>query len=94
MAERGAGWHWNASKKEGIPLLSPKLWRMLQLLAVGWNNVAIANELGISTKTVENYTRDIYEALGVKTEGPRTVRVLAARWYWKYQERVSGNLNE
>jgi DNA-binding NarL/FixJ family response regulator len=41
--------------------------RILALVAQGWRNAKIANELFISTRTVENHLYRIFDKLGVST---------------------------
>jgi two-component system response regulator DevR len=45
--------------------LSPQQQRVLALLAEGKTNKEIANELGLSEKTVKNYLASLFEKLGV-----------------------------
>ncbi len=47
--------------------LTPRELEILQLVITGKTNKAIANELYISTKTVEFHLENIYRKLGVQT---------------------------
>jgi len=42
---------------------------ILHYLALGWSNVMIGNELGISERTVRYHLRHIYEKIGVDSRG-------------------------
>jgi len=57
------------------PLLSPREMEVLRLLARGYSNARIAEELGIRERTVKNHAGRIYRKLGV---GSRTEAVLHA----------------
>jgi LuxR family transcriptional regulator, maltose regulon positive regulatory protein len=56
--------------------LTPREGEVLQLIAAGLSNRAIAEELVIATGTVKRYTADIYAKLGVRS---RTQAVARAR---------------
>jgi ATP/maltotriose-dependent transcriptional regulator MalT len=56
--------------------LTPREVEVLQLIAAGLSNRAIAEELVIATGTVKRYTADIYAKLGVRS---RTQAVARAR---------------
>jgi len=49
---------------------------VLALVAKGWRNVAIANELFISTKTVETHLYHIFSKLGVSSRTEAALVVL------------------
>lgn len=51
-----------------VAALSPRLRETLKLIAAGFTNAAIADQLDISEKTVENHVGQIYQALGVSRE--------------------------
>ena len=51
--------------------------RVLELMAQGLSNVAIAEELFVGQKTVENYSRGIYQVLGLSRNGIGSTRVQA-----------------
>lgn len=59
--------------------LSPRQVQMLQLLAEGLSNTAIASRMGIARKSVENGLNRIYAELGLDVdENERNRRVVAA----------------
>ena len=60
--------------------LTPRQSDVLTLLAQGFNNSSIGNQLSISEKSVENYVNAIYQHLNVRSEDsmhPRVQAVLA-----------------
>ncbi|MBE3557540.1 MAG: response regulator transcription factor [Firmicutes bacterium] len=61
--------------------LTPRQWEILQAMAEGYNNAAIAQRLYLTEKSVENQINAIYQALGVhidrKQHHPRVQAVLA-----------------
>jgi DNA-binding NarL/FixJ family response regulator len=65
-----------------ITSLSPRKRQLLDLLAQGWTNEAIAKRLFLSPKTVENHIYSLYADLGITREDPlvnsrvRAVRML------------------
>lgn len=58
--------------------LGPKALRTLQLLSEGFNNRHIAQELGVTEKTVEYYVDQSYKALEIEKSADRNQRVEAA----------------
>jgi len=44
--------------------LTPRQRQILELLAIGWDSVDIAEELKISVQTVKNHKLDIYRQVG------------------------------
>jgi DNA-binding NarL/FixJ family response regulator len=63
----------------GRPLLTPRQTRILQLVAAGNPDRAVARTLGVSVRTVHTHLQHIYRALGVssRTEALAHVRALA-----------------
>lgn len=61
--------------------LSPRQWEILQLMAEGYTNVAMAEELSISVKTVENHINVLYETLHISRSSRYQPRVLAVLEY-------------
>jgi DNA-binding NarL/FixJ family response regulator len=65
-----------------ITALSPRKRQLLDLLAQGWTNDAIAKRLYLSPKTVENHIYSLYVDLGITRDDPlinsrvRAVRML------------------
>lgn len=53
--------------------LSPRERQILERLAQGKNNTAIAEELGIKAQTVRNYVATVYDKLGVHTRAEAVV---------------------
>ena len=70
------------SSKSSVPFLSTDLVEtftrreneILKLLAQGMSNRDIADQLFLSSKTVENYTLSIYSKLAVKSRGQAVAR--------------------
>lgn len=61
--------------------LTPRQLEVLQLLAQGYTNAAIAEQLSISLKTTEHHINAIYRILGVVETPDFQPRVLAVRKY-------------
>ncbi len=63
----------------GRPLLTPRQSRILQLVAAGNSDRAVARTLGVSVRTVHTHLQHIYRALGVRsrTEALAHVRALS-----------------
>ncbi|HEY9244856.1 MAG TPA: LuxR C-terminal-related transcriptional regulator [Streptosporangiaceae bacterium] len=63
----------------GRPLLTPRQTRILQLVAAGNPDRAVARTLGVSVRTVHTHLQHIYRALGVssRTEALAHVRALS-----------------
>jgi len=54
----------------------------LRLVAEGYTNGAIADELRTSEQVVKNLLRDTYDKLGLNAEnGKKNLRVLAVHWW-------------
>ncbi len=67
--------------REQLNGLSPRCREILGLLGEGLSNPAIAGKLSISTHTVKDHIRTIYESTGAEN------RVQAARIFWQAQSR-------
>lgn len=69
--------------REGSPLtkLTQKQQEVLELIAEGYNNTAIAEELKLSEKSVETYINVIYRELGLTNEQDIHARVKATLFY-------------
>lgn len=65
-----------------FPNLNDKAYRVLQLLAEGFNNPEIARQLGLSVKAIERWIEIIYSELGIDVKGGLNPRVEAARKYF------------
>lgn len=66
---------------EAFAHLAPRALAVLELLAEGSSNTAIAEQLGLSVKTVERWIDSVYKSLGVETGSSRNARVEAALVY-------------
>jgi len=64
-----------ASRPQGVAM-SGQQWKILELLAEGMPNKAIARELGIAASTVKNQLTVVFDKLGVSN---RTQAAIAAR---------------
>jgi len=62
--------------RHGTRLPSRRQLRVIELVAQGFTNKEIAEELGISEHVVRNYLGKIYDKIGVSN------RVELALWYW------------
>lgn len=65
-----------------LSVLNDKQFHVLQLLAEGYVNAEIAKRMGTSTKSVERYLVQIYEALGLAQDATLNPRVAAVRKYF------------
>ncbi|HLF05284.1 MAG TPA: response regulator transcription factor [Dehalococcoidia bacterium] len=61
--------------------LTPRQQEVLQMMAQGYNNAAIADKLVLGTKSVENYINAIYQELNLNHNGPMHPRVQAVLSY-------------
>jgi DNA-binding NarL/FixJ family response regulator len=73
----------NLRPKEGSTLegLTPRQMEVLELIAQGYNNAAIAERLSLSEKSVETYINVIYQELHVSHEAEVHSRVKATLIY-------------
>lgn len=62
--------------------LNDKAFKVLQLLAEGFNNPEIARQLGLSVKAIERWIEIIYSELSIEVKGELNPRVEAARQYF------------
>lgn len=67
--------HW------GIALLTPRELEVLQLIARGYSNAAIATQLFVSTKSIEHHITNLYQKLNIGQDPNTHPRVQAARLY-------------
>lgn len=73
-----------APAREGGALagLTPRQQEILQLIAAGYSNQAVADHLGLTVKTVENQINRLYQELGVdRGDGAIQPRVMAVLTY-------------
>lgn len=61
--------------------LTPRQQEVLNMMAQGYNNAAIAEKLVLGTKSVENYINAIYQELTLSHNGPLHPRVQAVLSY-------------
>jgi DNA-binding NarL/FixJ family response regulator len=62
------------------PLLTPAQWLVLERLAAGADNAAIALSLGLAPGTVASHLQGIYQRLPHANKGGK--RAAAGAWYW------------
>lgn len=67
--------------------LSPRRFEILKLVATGMSNVAIAEDLGLSVRSVENHVNAVYGALGLPVDEGANRRVLATLTFLKETSR-------
>ncbi len=72
----------DAASANDLGSLTDRQFLVLQLLADGYVNAEIARRLDTSTKSVERYLVQIYEALGLPADGTLNPRVAAVRKYF------------
>ena len=60
------------------PELSPREWRMLDLLASGCSNKKLAQHLSLSMHTVKNELTVLYSKIGVRTRGEAVALMFGA----------------
>lgn len=53
----------------GMPWLSERDERLLNMLAQGWENQRIAAEMNLADQTVRNYISELYQKLGLNSRG-------------------------
>lgn len=70
-----------ARQTSPVARLSPSRLEVLKLIAQGYNNTAVASQLNLSAKSVENYINDIYQELGLKDMAALHARVKATLLY-------------
>lgn len=61
----------------GYKVSKKRMEAVFDLIAQGYSNTGISNILGLTTKTVERYTREINEALDLQDDPDRNKRVMA-----------------
>lgn len=67
-----------ATPAETFAELPPRAVEVLELLADGFSNVSIAEQLGLSVKSVERWIDTVYKSFGIETGASRNARVEAA----------------
>jgi DNA-binding CsgD family transcriptional regulator len=71
-----------ACSLQDYPLITSRQARVLQLVAAGYSDRAIARALGISTRTVNAHLRNIYRTLDVTSRTEALARIGVARRSW------------
>src|SRR5690606_2276440 len=61
-----------------VERLTDRQYKVLRLLAQGLSNAGIAEELGITEKSVQNHINALYANLGIDADPSRNPRVTAA----------------
>ena len=79
-----------AARWRGRPLFTPREAEVLDALAEGLSTKAIARQLGMAPKTVENHKIRIFDKLGVRSQAQA---VVAAVRYRLVSSRGNGNGN-
>lgn len=64
---------------EDVPTLTDRQQELLELIARGLSTTEVADELGITSKTVRNHLTKVYEALGVGSRSQAVVEALRLR---------------
>ena len=67
--------------REGLDDLTAREKEVLALMAEGWSNQAIANELAITLRSAEKHVSSIFTKLGIPATGAEHRRVLAVLRY-------------
>ncbi|WP_433200200.1 response regulator [Dactylosporangium sp. CS-047395] len=70
----------------GLGALTDRQTDVVELMADGLSNSAIAARLGINDRTVETHTRAVYRALGIEDERDTHQRVLAVLMYQRLRQ--------
>lgn len=73
IAERFVQWQFNREPEIDDTHLTAREKELLTLVAKGWDNARIAEELGLAEQTVRNYTSTIYEKLEVHSRAEAIV---------------------
>ncbi|WP_433040606.1 response regulator transcription factor [Dactylosporangium sp. CS-033363] len=71
---------------DGLGALTDRQTEVVELMAGGLSNSAIAARLGINDRTVETHTRAVYRALGIEDERDTHQRVLAVLMYQRLRQ--------
>ncbi len=66
-----------------VARLTPRQYEVLELIAQGYNNAAIAQRLGLAEKSVETYINVVYQQLQLSGEKEAHARVKATLLYLK-----------
>jgi DNA-binding NarL/FixJ family response regulator len=61
----------------GVELLTPREREVVRLVADGFGNRKVAEQLGLSTHTVKNYLFSVFDKIGVSSRAELTLYVLS-----------------
>jgi DNA-binding NarL/FixJ family response regulator len=67
-------------KQRCLNQLTEREHQVLLLIALGWNNIRIADNLNLSVRTIKFHTGNVYSKLGVKSRSEAIV------WAWEHAE--------
>lgn len=67
---------------QSFVVLTPREAQVLELLAEGCSNGAIAADLTVTRKTVERHINNLYTKLAIHADSAKHPRVEAARRWW------------
>ena len=76
-------------KDSALGRLTPRLRQVIELIAQGYNNVAIARELTLSERSVETYINLIYQEFQLSGEPDRHARVSATLLYLEDSQDIA-----
>ncbi|ONH31116.1 response regulator transcription factor [Pseudofrankia asymbiotica] len=83
---RGGG---GAGRRDELAELSPRERQVLALMAQGRSNNGIADELHLTTRTVETHVRSVFQRLALADEAEHNRRVLAVLAYLRSARRAT-----
>lgn len=78
-----------AGGRDELAELSPREREVLALMAQGRSNNAIADELHLTTRTVETHVRGVFQRLALPDEAEHNRRVLAVLAYLRSERRAT-----
>lgn len=73
VAERFMQWQFGREPELGQAELTKRESELLSLIAKGWDNARIAQELGLAEQTIRNYTSTLYDKIGVHSRAEAVV---------------------
>ncbi|MEY2675052.1 MAG: hypothetical protein RL102_318 [Actinomycetota bacterium] len=82
LADKSLEVRQDSNASNSLKVLNDRQFLVLQLLAEGYVNNEIAKRLGTSTKSIERYLVQIYEALDLAQDSTMNPRVAAVRKYF------------
>ena len=69
-------------RRRGAPLLTPRQWELLRLVAGGHTNAQIGRRLGVSEGTVRKHLENIYSRLQVSSRTAAVTRAFPGQAAW------------